>query len=53
MKIRWINSITCDNNEWAGNSIGYSGGVKIADSLKENTTLTKLDLGRKKDYIYV
>jgi len=32
-------------NKWTGNEIGDSGASKISESLKVNTTLTKLDLG--------
>ena len=32
-------------NKWTDNKIGDSGANKISESLKVNTTLTKLDLG--------
>ena len=31
-------------NKWTGNKIGDSGASKISESLKVNTTLTKLNL---------
>ena len=31
-------------NKWTGNKIGAEGANKISESLKVNTTLTKLDL---------
>ena len=31
--------------KWTDNSIGDSGASKISESLKVNTTLTRLDLG--------
>ena len=31
-------------NKWTGNRIGDEGASKISESLKVNTTLTKLDL---------
>ncbi len=31
-------------NKWTGNEIGAEGASKISESLKVNTTLTKLDL---------
>ena len=33
-------------NKWTGNEIGDEGASKISESLKVNTTLTKLDLSR-------
>ena len=32
--------------QWTGNYIGDEGAKKISESLKTNTTLTELDLGR-------
>ncbi len=32
-------------NKWTGNEIGDEGANKISESLKVNTTLTKLNLG--------
>ena len=30
--------------QWTGNEIGDEGAIQISESLKTNTTLTKLDL---------
>ena len=43
-------------NKWTGNRIGVEGASKISESLKTNTTLTKLDLegdGKMKFNSYV
>ena len=34
-----------NGNKWKGNGIGVEGANKISESLKVNTTLTKLNLG--------
>ena len=31
--------------QWTANKIGYEGAIAISESLKTNTTLTKLKLG--------
>ena len=33
-----------ERTKWTGNNIGAEGASKISESLKVNTTLTKLDL---------
>jgi len=37
-------------NKWTGNEIGDEGANKISETLKVNTTLTKLDLGGDEEY---
>ena len=49
-EIKWIQDNVCTKNEmkwlliWTENNIGESGARMISESLKTNTTLTKLDL---------
>ena len=35
-----------DNEQWIGNEIGGEGAKAISESLKINTSLTELNLGR-------
>jgi len=52
MNKKWTNEWNENEmNKWTGNRIGDEGASKISESLKVNTTLTKLNLYRDEWWI--